>query len=137
MSEKAISIGHYFVASGVYTIFGVTFPSIVGTKFHDMLFGGLEEMGCGKWGFAVDPHEMAQKMIDHIDKKREALGIMGKKERKLFSMDDQVARRQASKARCWGAAASGSTLARKHEYPLTPIKTLTASAVLSAPGLHR
>jgi carbon-monoxide dehydrogenase catalytic subunit len=24
MSEKAISIGHYFVASGVYTVFGVT-----------------------------------------------------------------------------------------------------------------
>jgi carbon-monoxide dehydrogenase catalytic subunit len=89
MSEKAISIGHYFVASGVYTIFGVTFPTIAGTKFHDMLFGGLEEMGCGKWDFAVDPHEMAQKMIDHIDKKREALGIMGKKERKLFSMEDR------------------------------------------------
>jgi anaerobic carbon-monoxide dehydrogenase catalytic subunit len=91
MSEKAISIGQYFVASGVYTIFGVTFPTIEGTKFHDMLFGGLEEMGCGKWGFAVDPHEMAQKMIDHIDKKREALGIMGKKERKLFSMEDRRA----------------------------------------------
>ena len=60
MSEKAISIGQYFVASGVYTIFGVTFPTIEGTKFHDLLFGGLEELGCGKWGFAVDPHEMAQ-----------------------------------------------------------------------------
>jgi hypothetical protein len=28
MSEKAISIGHYFVASGVYTVFGVTLPVI-------------------------------------------------------------------------------------------------------------
>ena len=27
MSEKAISIGHYFVASGVYTLFGTTFPT--------------------------------------------------------------------------------------------------------------
>jgi carbon-monoxide dehydrogenase catalytic subunit len=26
MSEKAISIGHYFVASGVYTVFGCTCP---------------------------------------------------------------------------------------------------------------
>ena len=26
MSEKAISIGQYFVASGVYTVFGVTLP---------------------------------------------------------------------------------------------------------------
>jgi carbon-monoxide dehydrogenase catalytic subunit len=92
MSEKAISIGQYFVASGVYTIFGVTFPTVEGTKFHDLLFQGLEEQGLGKWGFANDPYEMAQKMIAHIDKKREALGIMGKKERKLFSMED---RRQA------------------------------------------
>jgi carbon-monoxide dehydrogenase catalytic subunit len=34
---------------------------------------------------------MARKMIAHIDKKREALGIMGKKERKLFSMEDRRA----------------------------------------------
>jgi len=26
MSEKAISIGHYFVTAGVYTVFGVTMP---------------------------------------------------------------------------------------------------------------
>ena len=29
MSEKAISIGQYFVASGVYTVFGVSFPILV------------------------------------------------------------------------------------------------------------
>ena len=34
MSEKAIAIGQYFVASGVYTIFGVTFPIVEDTKFH-------------------------------------------------------------------------------------------------------
>ena len=89
MSEKAISIGHYFVASGVYTVFGVTFPTVEGTKFHKLLFEGLEEQGFGKWGFAVDPYEMARLMIDHIDKKRMALGIMGEKERKLFSMEDR------------------------------------------------
>jgi len=89
MSEKAISIGQYFVASGVYTIFGVGFPTIEGTNFHKLLFEGLEEQGFGKWGFAVDPYEMAAKMINHIDKKRMALGIMGERERKLFSMDDR------------------------------------------------
>ncbi|NLI82187.1 MAG: anaerobic carbon-monoxide dehydrogenase catalytic subunit [Deltaproteobacteria bacterium] len=91
MSEKAISIGHYFVASGVYTVFGVTFPSVEGTKFHKLLFEGLEEMGLGKWGFAKDPYDMAHLMIDHIDKKRMALGIMGERERKLFSMEDRRA----------------------------------------------
>jgi carbon-monoxide dehydrogenase catalytic subunit len=86
MSEKAISIGQYFVASGVFTVFGVTFPIIEETKFHKLLFGGLEEMGFGKWGFAVDPHEMAQMMIAHIDEKRKALGIDKARERVLFDM---------------------------------------------------
>jgi carbon-monoxide dehydrogenase catalytic subunit len=92
MSEKAICIGQYFVASGVYTVFGVTFPTVEGTEFHNHLFQGLEDQGFGKWGFSNDPYEMAHMMISHIDKKRAALGIMGKKERKLFSMED---RRQA------------------------------------------
>ncbi|MFH1351906.1 MAG: anaerobic carbon-monoxide dehydrogenase catalytic subunit [Pseudomonadota bacterium] len=86
MSEKAISIGQYFVASGVYTVFGVTFPIIEETKFHQLLFEGLEGMGFGKWGFTVDPYEMAQMMIDHIDKKRKALGIHKARERVLFDM---------------------------------------------------
>jgi carbon-monoxide dehydrogenase catalytic subunit len=91
MSEKAISIGHYFVASGVYTVFGVTFPIIEETKFHKLLFEGLEEMGFGKWGFAADPYEMARMMIAHIDKKRKALGIDTARERVLY---DMAARRE-------------------------------------------
>lgn len=89
MSEKAISIGHYFVASGVYTVFGVTYPIIEETKFHKLLFGGLEEMGFGKWGFAPDPYDMAHLMLQHIDKKREALGIHKARERVLVDMADR------------------------------------------------
>ncbi len=89
MSEKAISIGQYFVGSGVYTVFGVTFPIIEGTKFHKLLFEGLEEAGYGKWGFAKDPHEMARMMVDHIDKKRKALGIDKARERVLMDMSDR------------------------------------------------
>ncbi len=91
MSEKAICIGQYFVASGVFTVFGVTFPSIKGTKFHQLLFEGLEKMGFGKWGFADDPYEMARMMIAHIDERRKALGIVGPRERKLFDMADRRA----------------------------------------------
>jgi carbon-monoxide dehydrogenase catalytic subunit len=91
MSEKAICIGQYFVASGVYTVFGVTFPIVEGTKFHKHLFEELEEKGLGKWGFAVDPIEMAQMMIAHIDKKRKALGIDKARERVLMDMDDRRA----------------------------------------------
>jgi carbon-monoxide dehydrogenase catalytic subunit len=89
MSEKAISIGHYFVASGVYTVFGVTFPIIEDTKFHKLLFDGLEEQGFGKWGFTADPYEMAHMIIAHIDKKRKALGIDKARERVLMDMKDR------------------------------------------------
>ena len=89
MSEKAIAIGQYFVASGVFTVFGVTFPIVEGTKFHDLLFDGLEKQGLGKWGFSADPHEMAKMMIAHIDKKRKALGIDKARERVLLDMSDR------------------------------------------------
>jgi carbon-monoxide dehydrogenase catalytic subunit len=91
MSEKAICIGQYFVASGVYTVFGVTFPIVEGTKFHKHLFEELETMGFGKWGFAQDPHDIAQLMIAHIDKKRKALGLDKGKERVLMDMQDRRA----------------------------------------------
>lgn len=91
MSEKAICIGQYFVASGVYTVFGVTFPIVEETKFHKHLFGGLEELGMGKWGFTPDPYEMAKMMISHIDKKRAALGIDKARERTLVDMADRRA----------------------------------------------
>jgi len=86
MSEKAIAIGQYFVASGVYTVFGVTFPIVEGTKFHKHLFEELEERGMGKWGFARDPYEIARLMIAHIDKKRKQLGIDKARERVLMDM---------------------------------------------------
>ena len=89
MSEKAIAIGHYFVASGVFTVFGVTFPIIEGTKFYKHLFEELEELGFGKWGFTPDPFEMAQLMIAHIDKKRRALGIDKAQDRVLMDMADR------------------------------------------------
>jgi carbon-monoxide dehydrogenase catalytic subunit len=91
MSEKAIAIGQYFVASGVFTVFGVTYPIVEETKFHKLLFEGLEEQGMGKWGFATDPHEMAKLMIAHIDKKRKALGIDKARERTLVDMADRRA----------------------------------------------
>jgi carbon-monoxide dehydrogenase catalytic subunit len=87
MSEKAISIGHYFVASGVYTLFGTTFPTTGSKIYTDYLFKGLEEEWGGMWDFVEDPLEMAKKMIAHIDKKRKALGIDKARERVLYDME--------------------------------------------------
>jgi carbon-monoxide dehydrogenase catalytic subunit len=89
MSEKALAIGQYFVASGVFTVFGIGFPSIKDTKFHNLLFDGLEKQGYGKWGTAADPIEIAQMMIAHIDKKRKQLGIDKARERTLVDMSDR------------------------------------------------
>ncbi|MBN2496058.1 MAG: anaerobic carbon-monoxide dehydrogenase catalytic subunit [Deltaproteobacteria bacterium] len=94
MSEKAISIGHYFVASGVYTVFGATFPTLGAPGFTDLLFNKYEKIVGGKWDFEPDPLAHARKMIDHIDKKRRALGLDKAKERVLM---DMAARRELEK----------------------------------------
>jgi len=89
MSEKAISIGHYFVTAGVYTVFGVTLPVTGSPIFQDYLFRELEEMYGGMWDLVVDPYEHAAKMIAHIDKKRKALGLDKARERVLMDMADR------------------------------------------------
>jgi carbon-monoxide dehydrogenase catalytic subunit len=86
MSEKAIAIGQYFVASGVYTVFGVTWPTTGSEILTDYLFKGIEEEYGGKWDFVQDPEEMARRMIAHIDLKRKALGIDKARERVLYDM---------------------------------------------------
>jgi len=87
MSEKAISIGQYFVASGVYTVFGVTWPTEGSKEVTDYLFKEMEEKYGGMWDFDPDPIQAAHKMIAHIDKKRKALGIDKARERVLYDME--------------------------------------------------
>ena len=89
MSEKAISIGQYFVASGVYTVFGVTLPTSGAPVFQKYLFEELEKIYGGMWDLVEDPIEHAHKMIAHIDKKRKALGIDKARERVLMDMADR------------------------------------------------
>jgi len=83
MSEKALSIGTYCVASGAYVIFGGTSPvggmpdkvsdSDIVTK---LISEGWEEKFGGKLEFIPDPKEMVKATLDHIDKKRAALGLV-------------------------------------------------------------
>jgi carbon-monoxide dehydrogenase catalytic subunit len=91
MSEKAISIGHYFVASGVYTVFGVTLPTSGAPVFHDYICKEFENITGGKWDLEIDPIKHAQLMIAHIDKKRKALGIDKSRERVLMDMASRQA----------------------------------------------
>ena len=87
MSEKAISIGQYFVASGVFTVFGVTWPTTGSKEVTNFLFKDFEAMFGGMWAFEPDPVKAAQLMIEHIDKKRKALGIDKARERVLYDME--------------------------------------------------
>ena len=79
--------GQYFVASGVFTVFGVTWPTTGSKEVTDYLFKEMEEQYGGMWDFEPDPIRAAHKMIAHIDKKRKALGIDKARERVLYDMD--------------------------------------------------
>jgi carbon-monoxide dehydrogenase catalytic subunit len=91
MSEKAISIGQYFVTSGVYTVFGYNFPTAGAPVFQDYLFKEMEKIYGGMWDLEADPIKHARKMIAHIDKKRKALGIDKARERVLMDMASRQA----------------------------------------------
>ena len=82
MSEKAISIGTYCVASGAYVIFGGSSPvsgmpdrvadSDIVAKF---ISEGWEKLYGGKMEWIADLDEMVQATLAHIDKKRAELGL--------------------------------------------------------------
>jgi len=91
MSEKAISIGQYVVASGIYTVFGYHMPLDGAPVFKDYLYRELENVDGAMWDGEPDPVKHARKMIAHIDKKRKALGIDKARERVLMDMADRQA----------------------------------------------
>ncbi len=75
MSEKAVSIGMYFVASGVYTVLCQPLPVLGSEKLTRLLTEELEDQVGGMWGWDPDPVKAAHLMIDHINKKRKALKL--------------------------------------------------------------
>jgi len=112
MSEKALSIGTYCVASGAYVIFGGSSP--VGGMpdrvsdsdiVSQLISQGWEEKYGGKMEFIPEAEEMIKATLDHIDKKREELGLekydpdqFGKSgDRRMLELEDMPieARREA------------------------------------------
>lgn len=91
MSEKAISIGQYFVTSGVYTVFGGDIYSGGAPVFHEYLTKDMEEIYGGMWDVEIDPIKHAHLMIAHIDKKRKELGIDKARERIMMDMASRQA----------------------------------------------
>ncbi len=89
MSEKAIAIGQYFVASGVFTIFGIGLPVKGSDVFSEFIFKEMEKIFGGMWGTEAEPKKMASLIIDHINLKRKKLGISKTRERVLFDMESR------------------------------------------------
>ncbi|TES91705.1 MAG: anaerobic carbon-monoxide dehydrogenase catalytic subunit [Anaerolineales bacterium] len=82
MSEKALAIATYCVASGVYVIFGGSSPiSGMPDRVSDSdvvanyLVEGWEKLYGGKLEFIPDTDEIIKKTLEHIDKKRADLGL--------------------------------------------------------------
>ena len=75
MSEKAISIASYCAASGAYVIMGINNPVSGSEEVTRILSQGWEEKVGGKIEFIVEAEMMVEKILEHIDKKRAALGL--------------------------------------------------------------
>ena len=75
MSEKAISIATYCVASGAYVIMGHSSPVSGVEEVTRLITDGWEEKVGGRMEFIDDPDEIVRRSLAHIDKKRAALGL--------------------------------------------------------------
>ncbi len=75
MSEKAVSIGTYVVASGIFTVLGTVPPVLGSANVAELLTAGAEGVVGAKFAVEPDPFAAAKLMVDHIAAKRAALGI--------------------------------------------------------------
>ncbi len=92
VSEKALAIGQYFVASGAMVVFAEEVMPILGSEnVCDYLFNEIEKDLGGHWAIESDPVKAAEMILEHIEGKRDALGINKEAERKLYDMEDRRA----------------------------------------------
>jgi carbon-monoxide dehydrogenase catalytic subunit len=75
MSDKAITIGFYVVSSGVFTVVGEALPVLGSPMVTEYLTNGMEKDYGAKFAFEKDPIKGAHLIIEHLDKKREALHL--------------------------------------------------------------
>jgi len=75
MSEKAVAIGVYAVASGVFTVLGVMPPVLGGPAVTDLLINGAEGVVGAKFAVEPDPFKAADLIEAHINRKRTDLGL--------------------------------------------------------------
>jgi carbon-monoxide dehydrogenase catalytic subunit len=69
------AIGWYFVASGIFVVLGTPLRVMGSKNVTNYICNEIESIYGGKWAFESDPVKAAHLMIEHIDKKREALKL--------------------------------------------------------------
>ncbi len=74
-SEKAITIGCYFVASGVFTHLGPMPPITGSLNVVNLLTQGLNDVVGATFAVEPDPEKAAKIIMSHIESKRKALGL--------------------------------------------------------------
>jgi carbon-monoxide dehydrogenase catalytic subunit len=74
-SEKAVAIGVYVVASGIFTVLGIAPPVFGSPNIVKLLTEGLEGVFGATFGVEPDPNRAAVLIRRHIEKKRQGLGI--------------------------------------------------------------
>ena len=75
MSEKAVSIGNYVVATGIDTFLGVV-PYVYGSsEVTELLTNGIRDWVGAAYTFETDIEKLGDLMIERIEEKRAALGI--------------------------------------------------------------
>lgn len=74
-SEKAISIGVYVVASGIFTVLGPMPPITGSMNIVKLLTDGLNDIVGATFAVEPDPEKAADLIISHIENKRKALGL--------------------------------------------------------------
>jgi anaerobic carbon-monoxide dehydrogenase catalytic subunit len=89
MSEKAIAIGTYFVASGIDVVLGQPFSIAGSEKVRSFLNHECRQHFGASFHECETPLEAAEKIIGLLDAAREQLGINKKAERKLYDMNDR------------------------------------------------
>ena len=74
-SEKAVAIGVYVVASGIFTVLGIAPPVFGSPNVVKLLTEGLEGVFGATFAVEPDPNRAAVLIRRHIEKKRQGLGI--------------------------------------------------------------
>jgi carbon-monoxide dehydrogenase catalytic subunit len=89
MSEKAIAIGCYFVASGIDVILGHPFHIEGSDRVSAFLNEETRELYGASFHVCPEPALAARRALEILDGRRERLGINRKAERKLLDMKDR------------------------------------------------